>query len=181
MYEDNHTSFVGILFVEIKIQEDLVYDKHTGELIGFCDLDSIGNEILNLENLVGNCQKSQVAKFMLVIMVRGVNSNLKFPLAGFATNSITADFLYPIIWKAVSLVECVATLKVLFCKYDGASANRRFFQLHKIDNSDEPVYFTINPHDNSRNLYFISDVPHLIKTARNCFSISFSHKNTRGL
>ncbi|CAG2199465.1 THAP9 [Mytilus edulis] len=181
MYEDNHKSFVGILFDEIKIQEDLVYDKHTGELIGFCDLDSIGNEILNLENLVGNCQKSQVAKFMLVIMVRGVTSNLKFPLAGFATNSITADFLYPIIWKAVSLIECVAKLKVLFCTCDGASANRRFFQLHKIDNSEEPVYFTINPHDNSRNLYFISDVPHLIKTARNCFSNSFSHKNTRRL
>ncbi|XP_063403610.1 uncharacterized protein LOC134687330 [Mytilus trossulus] len=181
MYEDNHKSFVGILFDEIKIQEDLVYDKHTGELIGFCDLDSIGNEILNLENLVGNCQKSQVAKFMLVIMVKGVTSNLKFPLAGFATNSITADFLYPIIWKAVSLIECVAKLKVLFCTCDGASPNRRFFQLHKIDNSEEPVYFTINPYDNSRNLYFISDVPHLIKTARNCFSNSFSHKNTRRL
>ncbi|CAC5369285.1 THAP9 [Mytilus coruscus] len=181
MYEDNHKSFVGILFDEIKIQEDLVFDKHTGELIGYCDLDSIGNEILNLENLVGNCKKSQLAKFMLVIMVRGVTSNLKFPLAGFATSSITADFLYPIIWKAVSLVECVAKLKVLFCTCDGASANRRFFQLHKIDNSEEPVYFTINPHDNSRNLYFISDVPHLIKTARNCFSNSFSHKNTRRL
>ncbi|CAC5356777.1 THAP9 [Mytilus coruscus] len=98
MYEDNHKSFVGILFDEIKIQEDLVFDKHTGELIGYCDLDSIGNEILNLENLVGNCKKSQLAKFMLVIMVRGV-----------------------------------------------------------------------------------TNVPHLIKTARNCFSNSFSHKNTRRL
>ncbi|CAC5396802.1 THAP9 [Mytilus coruscus] len=62
MYEDNHKSFVGILFDEIKIQEDLVYDKHTGELIGYCDQDSIGNEILNLENLVGNCKKITTCK-----------------------------------------------------------------------------------------------------------------------
>jgi hypothetical protein len=46
-----------------------------------------------------NCSKtdveSDVAKFMLVVMVRGITRDLKFPLAGFATMSITADFLYP--------------------------------------------------------------------------------------
>ena len=30
--------YVTILFEEMKIQEDLVWDKHTGELIGFVDL-----------------------------------------------------------------------------------------------------------------------------------------------
>ncbi|CAG2229357.1 unnamed protein product [Mytilus edulis] len=68
MYEDNHKSFVGILFDKIKMQEDLVYGKTTGDLIGFCYPDSIGNEILILENLVGNCKTSQLAKCMLVIM-----------------------------------------------------------------------------------------------------------------
>ena len=28
---------------------------------------------------------------------------------------------------------------------------------------------------------FFSDVPHLIKTTRNCFSNSFAHANTRGM
>ena len=28
-------SYVGLLFDEIKIKEDLVYDKHSGELIGY--------------------------------------------------------------------------------------------------------------------------------------------------
>ena len=31
------------------------------------------------------------------------------------------------------------------------------------------------------NIYFISVVPHLIKTARNCFSNSNSHKSSRSL
>ncbi|CAC5403380.1 THAP9 [Mytilus coruscus] len=178
---ENYKNYVGLLFDEIRIKEDLVYDKHTGELIGYCDLDSISNQIMNLEKAVNDSKPTQVAKFMLVIMVRGITTNLKFPFAGFATNSITADFLYPIFWKAVSILECSVKLKVLFCTCDGASANRKFFQLHKLDNSREPVYFTKNPHDENRNLYFISDVPHLLKTARNCLSNSYSHKKTRQL
>lgn len=53
------------------------------------------------------------------------------------------------------------------------------FNLHRLNN--ELVYYTVNPHDTSRNLYFVSDVPHLLKTTRNCFSNSQSHKNTRRL
>lgn len=160
MLEDCHKNYVGVLFDEIKIKEDLVYDKHTGELIGYCNLDSIGNQLMNLESLVKDNKKNELAKYMLVVMVRSITSSLKFPLAGFATNSITADFIYPIIWKAVSLLETVVKLRVLFCTCDGASANRKFFQMHKVENTDEPVYYTMNPHDKSRNLYLISDVPH---------------------
>ena len=29
---------MGLLFIEIKIKEDLVYDKFTSELIGYCNL-----------------------------------------------------------------------------------------------------------------------------------------------
>lgn len=127
MLEGTFKSYTGILFDEIKIKQDLVYDKHTGELIGYCNLDAVGNELLELEKATTN-SSSELAKSMLVIMVRGVATSLKFPLAGFATNSITADFLYPIIWKAVSILEVAVGLKVLFFTCDGASANRKFFQ-----------------------------------------------------
>lgn len=103
-----------------------MYDKHTGELIGYCNLDAVGNELLELEKATTN-SSSELAKCMLVFMVRGVATSLKFPLAGFATNSITADFLYPIIWKAISILEVSVGLKVLFFTCDGASANTIFF------------------------------------------------------
>ena len=51
-------------------------------------------------------EKPNIAKFMLDLMVRGVTTVVKFPFAGFATNSITAFFLYPIVWKAKSMLEC---------------------------------------------------------------------------
>lgn len=118
---------------------------------------------------------------MLVIMVIGVASSLKFPLAGFATNSITAYFLYSIIWKAVSILEVAVGLKVLFFTCDGASANRKCFNVHKLPGYEETVYSTPNPYDGTRDIFFISDIPHLLKTARNCFSNWHSHKMTRQL
>ncbi|CAC5363149.1 THAP9 [Mytilus coruscus] len=179
--EDVWKNYVGILFDEIKIKSDLVYDKHTGELIGYCNLDKVGNQIMDMERSFKDSSSNDIAKYMLVLMVRGVATDLKFPLAGFATLSITADFLYPIIWKAIRILETsAAQLKVLFLTCDLASANRKFFNLHGQVN--DFVYFTDNPFsEDGRKIYFVADVPHLIKTTRNCFSNSFSHLNTRKL
>ena len=80
------------------------------------------------------------------------------------------------------LSEVQVKLKVLFLTCDGASANRKFFNLHSLHlDENGHLYYTQNPFDSSRNINFISDVPHLLKTARNCFSNSFWHNNTRKL
>ncbi|CAG2224811.1 THAP9 [Mytilus edulis] len=71
-------------------------------------------------------------------------------------------------------------LRVLYITADGASPNRRFIKLHKTDEQQTTVYRAINRFAaDERYIYFVSDPPHLIKTARNCFSNSGSHKNTR--
>ena len=48
-------------------------------------------------------------------------------------------------------------------------------------NDSTTVYCTDNPFAVGENLYlfFISDVPHLIKTTRNCFANSYSHKKNK--
>lgn len=38
MYSAEHRSFVGVLFDEVKIKEDLVYDKHSSEHFWLCEL-----------------------------------------------------------------------------------------------------------------------------------------------
>ena len=39
---------------------------------------------------------------------------------------------------------------------------------------------TVNPYsDDERHVYFFSDVPHLIKTVRNCWANSGAHAHTR--
>ncbi|XP_033739584.1 uncharacterized protein LOC117326894 [Pecten maximus] len=183
MYSEDESwrGYVGVLFDELKIKEDLVYDKHSGELVGYCDLDSVGNKFMELEKClnVSADKTTDIAKYVMIVMVRAVTTDLKFPLAAFATKSITADFLYPILWKAIHILENI-NLKVLFLTCDGASANRRFFKLHTLNGHDF-VHYTDNPYDSSRKIFFVSDVPHLLKTTRNCFSNSFSHRMSRQL
>ena len=36
---------------------DLVYDKHIGELIGFVDLDKVGNDLMNIQEVLKDEEK----------------------------------------------------------------------------------------------------------------------------
>ena len=180
MFSAEWSSYVGILQDEIKVKDDLVYCPTTGQLIGYVNLDDISNQILDIEK--GNQQASRdLATSALVIMVRGITTNLKFPLAAFATRGLDSSQLFTILWRVIELLEDRG-LKVLFITCDGASQNRKFFEMHRMNDSDEPVNSTPNPYaEDGRQLYFISDVPHLLKTARNCFANSNSHKKSRML
>ena len=78
-------------------------------------------------------------------------------------------------WKAIQLLE-ESDVKVLYVSCDGAGQNHAFFEMHRDSSTDvnEPVYCTRNPHARDKHmLYFISDVPQLIKTAGNC--LAFLH------
>ena len=62
------------------------------------------------------------------------------------------------------------TVLALCC--DGLAANRSLPRLHDVG-SKIPVNKVVNPyaHDGTkRNLFFISDPPHLMKTVRNCWA-----------
>lgn len=114
MLEGIFKSYIGIFFDEIKIKQDLVYDKYIGELIGYCNLDVVGNELLELEKVIINFFLEFV-KCMFVIMVRGVVILLKFLLVGFVINSIIVDFLYLIIWKVVFILYWKLQWVLFFC------------------------------------------------------------------
>ena len=87
-----------ILFDEMKIQENLVWSKHTGDLIGFVDL---GNVNLNYATLQ---ETSAIASHVLVFLLRSVVINpFKFSLANFATKNATASQIFPVFWKAVAI------------------------------------------------------------------------------
>lgn len=121
-------------------------------------------------------------RHMLAFMVWGIFSNLEFLFAEFPTRGVTGDTLFPIVWEAIhNIEEC--GLKVMVVTADGASPNRKFFKMHKTSQKvGEIVYKTPNQYSlDNRDIYFMSDVPHLIKTIRNCWSNSFSHSNTRAL
>ena len=68
----------------LKIQENLVWDKHSSELIGFVDLGDINFAPLK------NTLAQTLAKYVLVFLVKSVVNPLSYSFATFATNWITA-------------------------------------------------------------------------------------------
>ena len=165
--------YCGIVFDEMKIKENLVYDKHTGGVIGFTNLGDINDELLSLEQeCQGEQEHAPIANHLLVLMVRGIFFKLNFPYAHFGTEGVTADQLFPIVWEAIRQVEGIG-LKVIFITADGASPNRKFFRMHRNPKDIIPTYKTPNPFaQEKRSIFFISDPSHLIKTVRNCWSHS---------
>ena len=158
--------YVVLLFDEMKIRSNLVFNKHTEELIGFVDL---GDPELNFNSFD---KQSKLATHTLVFYLRGICTNLKYSLAHFATDGVTASQLYAIFWEAVSLLEITCNLWVIAATSDGAGANRRFYKLLAGESNDQVPYKTVNLVAPWRYIYLLSDPPHLVKTARNCLANS---------
>lgn len=88
----------------------------------------------------------------------------------------------PLFWEAVCILETSCNLWVIAATSDGASANRRFYRLHKsMDGGAEgdDCYRTVNLYAPHRFIYFFSDAPHLVKTTRNCLYHSGAGHCTR--
>ena len=74
----------------MKIQENLVWDKHSGDLIGFVDL---GDTNINYATLN---KADQLATHILVFLVRSIVNPFKYSFANFATTNIKAMQLFPL-------------------------------------------------------------------------------------
>eukprot|EP00731_Ephydatia_muelleri_P010173 Em0005g759a len=178
----DHEKYVCLVFDEVKIKEDLVFDKHSLELVGFVQIGDINTHLSKFESC-SMPQKTpvapQLATHMLSFMVSGIMTDLQFPYVSFPCSTISGDQLYSMVWGCIRRLETCG-FKVLAVTCDGASSNRTFMKLHQ--SGDNLTYKTINPYANEdRPLFFISDPSHLIKTVRNCWANSYGHSYTRKL
>lgn len=85
--------YVVLVFDEMKIREDLVFDKYTGIITGFVDYgqQSLDHHFSALEEECSHTlalKKRTVASHMFTIMVRGIFFKLDFPFAQFATTGL---------------------------------------------------------------------------------------------
>ena len=75
---------ICLSFDEVKIQENLVFDKYTGNLVGFVDL---GDRDLNTTSF-NNTDK--LASHVMLFYVRSLAENFKFSFSYFATDGMSA-------------------------------------------------------------------------------------------
>ena len=99
---------VILLLDEMHIKEGLVYDKHTGRMIGFVDLGDINNHLLEFERSLetdSTAKSTTLASSVMVIMVKGLFTPLRFPYSHFPCTSITGDLLFDPFWEAIYRLE----------------------------------------------------------------------------
>ena len=172
--------YVVLVMDEMKIQSNLVFDKYSGDLIGFVDL---GDPMTNYACLG---DEDVMATHALAFLVRGMCSDMKHIIAYYFTENVTSYQLMSVFWKIVGVLEVSLNLWVIAAVNDGASPNRKFFELHSMFMSDvenevvsDVVYKVNNLFAMDRFIFFFPDACHLIKIARNCLYNSGSGSRSR--
>ena len=164
--------FVVLLHDEMSIRKDLVFDRVSGEVIGFVNPHKLQQEEVS----------EYLASHVMVFYVVGLNTHIKASLGFFPTRSATAGEIFPKLWKAISYLEMICGLKVIGSTSDKASFNQKLYQLHELPDKSTSVegvcYKARNIYALDRFVYFISDAPHLIKTIRNNVLNSGSGRKT---
>ena len=110
-----------------------------------------------------------LASTMSVLMVRSFFTRLQYPYAQFPCNYLSSDEMFDPLWEAVARLERLG-FKVMGLCCDGlhVAANRRLFALHS---EERNAYKIVNPYaEETRNFFFFSDPPHLLKTVRNAWA-----------
>ena len=179
---------LSMMFDEMKVKSGLVYNKHSGKIVGFTEMTDIGNEIERFERGMKDDEEDQmrgVATQVMAVMVRGLFSKYEYMIAYFPGQGFTSDQLYPLLWECIKAIELIG-FQVRCLVSDGFSANRKFYKLHLHDDHSNlspegHVFWTWNRMDPSRRIYFICDVPHLMKTVRNNLENSHWNNCTRSL
>ena len=163
--------YVVLLFDEMKIKSNLVFDKLTGEVKGYLDLGCVETNFSTLGN-----EYDDLSTHALVFYLQGVMTDLKYAFAYFATDGIISIQLMGLFWMAVSILEDNCNLWVIAATSDGASPNRKFYPMHHegIELCNKTVYI----YAPWRSIYFFSDAPDL-KTGRNCWASSGTGKCSR--
>lgn len=122
----------------------------------------------------GTDMKPALATKMLTYMVKGVASDQKRIVAAYGVDVLDVNDLFRKTWSVIGELE-MADVNIIAIVCDGLSVNRRFIKMHKPfsgETDSGTIFDTTNPCGGGRPLFFISDVPHLLKTIRNAFNSS---------
>ncbi|KAK3910721.1 Transposable element P transposase [Frankliniella fusca] len=111
-----------------------------------------------------------MASKIMVYMIKGVSSGIKEVVATFGCNNLSANQMKVWTWRVIGALERSGIAVIAFVS-DGCSINRAFIKKHKpaTVHPSGVIFDTWNKCARDRKLFFISDVPHLLKTTRNCF------------
>lgn len=145
-----------LVFDEIFLRESLQVNSQTLTYSG-------------LENFGGEIESSGLkANHGLVFLFQSLGANFTQPIAVFASNGpVKGLVLAQLVIKAICLLEKSGVI-VNGVVSDGATTNRKLWSELGVTGEKGNIKNTFkHPLNNKRNIYMISDAPHLIKNIRN--------------
>ena len=152
-------------------------------------MDSLANEFDRFEKGMSgdqdeNASKS-IATYVLAFMARGLFSKYEYVVAYYPGQGCTAEQIYPMMWEVIHTLETY-NFNVRCIVSDGFSANQKLYRLHPMpdDSNLTPeghIHWTWNYANPGVKIFFICDVPHLLKTIRNNLENSHWNSCTRNL
>ena len=149
---------------------------YVGELVGFIELDDVNTQLADFRAFLGNTTilTKTMAKSILVLMVRGLNSGLQFPDAELPCSLLCGNHMFPIVWKAIGHLQQYG-FHVLGLACGSLSANLQLFSRHAPKRTKKIVQKTSNSSYLKYLSFFLSNPPHFLKTIRDCFANKNCH------
>lgn len=92
-----------------------------------------------------------LGKLMLVFMIRGLFTSLKFPYIQYPAASVKGEHIFPLVRQVMKHLT-VLGLRVMTITCDGASDNRRMFAM--FNNDSNLSYKTINVYSSTKEEVF---------------------------
>ncbi|KAK3931225.1 LOW QUALITY PROTEIN: Transposable element P transposase [Frankliniella fusca] len=167
---------------EMHISKNIVYNRSTGELVGYTKITEVEKCLNEFQSYLDNTEVPEPdrASKMLSFMVKGVCNGVKEVVASYSVNRLSKEKLYSVTWNVIAYCERTGIQIIAFTS-DGNASNRAFFKMNTAisPTKNGVVYDTINKAAPSRPFYFISDLPHLVKTIRNNFFNSRIKKGSK--
>lgn len=145
---------VALLFDAMSIKTDEILDKHRGRYVGYVDFGGIlqpDREVLATETLV----------FLIVCLKK----RIKFPIAYFLTDKMTAHVQAQLLLTAIRMLgEININVRSITC--DGTVTNRSTYEILGC-NFTIPMITNFKHPLKDQRVYCLFDPPHMIKLARN--------------
>ena len=107
---------VVLVFDEMKVQENLVFDNDSGNIIGYVNVGDINSMLKSFESqLKDEAPEKEVATHMLVLYVRGIFLKMEYPLAQFSTTGISTLRFYVYVYASYTEIEYFLSLHASMC------------------------------------------------------------------
>ena len=128
----------------------------TSTLIGYSDLGEVNNLLSDYKQQLSTSEETPrlLGKCMLMFMVRGLFTNLKFPYVQFPANSTKGANIFPLVRQAIKHLSRLG-LHVITVTCDGASDNRRCLMMRPLYHTRVSTFSVL-----TGMKYFLYQIPH---------------------